>query len=71
MLAKYISPANCIACDDLGWAIDCGTCVKARTHEAEVIQLGTGLFGDHAVVKDIDTGRLRTVSICDLRDIRK
>lgn len=70
MIAQYISSADCSACLDLGWDdVDCVECTKARTHKVEVLQLGGGLFGNKAVVKDLKTNALTTVNISDLKEI--
>ena len=67
MKAKYIEPARCQSCVDLGWwtAEACAYCSRERTHTVEVLQLGTGVFGDHAIVK-MEDGQLRTVRLSEL-----
>lgn len=76
MKAIYKSPQNCQACIDLGWIDDnmayiCAECNKDNTHTVEVLQLGVGVFGSKAIIKDVETGKLDTVSIGSLRIIEE
>lgn len=71
LIATYVSDASCSQCMDLGWEADCIGCKKARTQKVEVLQLGVGLFGNKAIVKNIKTGLLATVSISDLREVKE
>lgn len=72
MKATYKSHQDCRTCLDLGFvegrgAEKCAECHKYHTNTVEVLQLGVGFFGDKAVVRDVNTGRLDTVSVKALR----
>lgn len=58
---------DCISCMDLGWyTIECcAYCMKINTREVDILELGVGLFGNKAVIKD-SSGKLMTVSLEEL-----
>lgn len=72
MKATYKSHQDCRACLDLGFVNEvgsekCAECYKYHIHTVEVLKLGVGFFGDKAVVRDVKTGRMDTVSVKALR----
>lgn len=73
MRAEYKTAPQCQSCIDLGWytAEACALCAAERKHTVEVLQLGTGFFGNKAIVKDVTTGKLDTVYISDLTIIEE
>lgn len=73
MRAKYKTAARCQSCIDLGWftAEACAYCEAERTHTVDVLQLGVGCFGNKAIVKDVNTGKLDTVFLSDLTIIKE